>query len=104
MVAHLSAVVEAAMDDELAELVKRDLNATEVYRVVGRFEAYRNGTGQHVVVEVLDRGDPHAFRWQVQATDDDGREASGNGGATPAEAFASVHWETLDAPVDEDEP
>lgn len=76
--------------------------------VTGAFEAYHrteyvvyrdtaSGGVQEIHIEVLDAGPskPH-IRYQVTATSDEGKKATGNPSESLEVALAIVHWHDLD--------
>lgn len=69
---------------------------------VTTFRGYKDN--EEVIIEIWDHGpDFHApqYRYFCKATMADGRQACGNGGATPHEALDCVHWQELDRPKPE---
>lgn len=93
------------MDTEtIRQRVLEASGAGELYSVIAAFKGYREHKteGQkEIVVEVRDLGNDspdrlRPYRYVVRATDEDGRVATGNGGATVDEAIATTHWHELD--------
>ncbi|HZU79107.1 MAG TPA: hypothetical protein VE991_04260 [Acidimicrobiales bacterium] len=85
------------MDDtELMAALAQSAGAQEIYRLHATFVAYRDGTGEKIRIEVLDRGPGHRDRWSVKATSEDtGAYATGNGEADLKMAILTTHWEHL---------
>lgn len=66
------------------------------------FRHHKDGGVRDITIEVRDSGKPEdPQRWNVKATDKDGRMATGNGAKQLDEALLIVHWYDLDEdPID----
>jgi hypothetical protein len=61
-----------------------------------RGERRRNdGAVQEVEIKVFDGGVNSPVRWSIVATDEDGREVTGNPSADLTDAITTVHWAEL---------
>lgn len=84
--------------DRAMGLLRQEGNFFELYHVT-TFTGYRRrkqGDVQEVEITILDARDTGPVRYQVSAKDEDGREASGNGGDSLTEAIGTMHWGDLD--------
>ena len=73
--------------------------AWSIYEVIRTFKGYRedaSGQVREVTVEVWQAGPGAPYRYVVDATDEGGRVATGNGGDSIDTAIATTHWEKLD--------
>jgi hypothetical protein len=91
---------EKQMDPiEAIEEIKKHVGIHEVlHKTV--YECYRetpNGGDQKITVEIADSG-PGVVpkRYHCRVISDMGKKATGNPGATIAEALDNVHWQDLD--------
>ena len=53
-----------------------------------------------VAVRLLDHGPNASPRWVIEASDDRGRTATGNGDQTIRNTIATTHWKELARPLD----
>jgi hypothetical protein len=78
------------------ENVSRSFEVSEV-RVFKGYRKRKDGGIKEVTIEIHDRGSElPAGRYRVIATDEDGRQASGNGDNALDVVLSTVHWYRLD--------
>jgi len=83
---------------ELLDRLKQASQCSELCEV-RTFKGYRHGkdgSTREVSVQILDAGPGNDLRYHIIATDDAGREASGNPDARLDVVIATVHWGDLD--------
>ena len=81
--------------------IKTASNAFELAQVTTYkgFRYDKDGRICEITIEVLDSGAGDPQRWAVVATDEHGRQASGNSGPDLETVLATVHWWDLDRPL-----
>ncbi len=87
--------------EEIRRFLLEHAGCFEAYSVT-TFKAYRRekkgGATQEVMIEILDAGPTKSNRYQVVATDQFGRVASGNSLDSLIDTLRITHWYDLDAP------
>ena len=85
--------------EETLATIEKTIKGFEAAQVT-TYRAYRKnkkGVDKEVTIEVLDRGPGKPdLRYLVIATDQDGKQASGNSGPNLEVVLATVHWYDLD--------
>lgn len=90
------------MDSEAIEIredIRQVSGIRDLVRVVHTFTGHRKnraGKMKAVTVEIREEMPGASYRYSVKATDEDGREATGQGGDTVQTALFTTHWDNLD--------